>query len=139
MFCGTAIPQSERHRENKRGLDMGDDWVRGWSRSTDFVIVVPGPFWRKVFLQKWASGKKWRTTEGDTLEEKDQTQTPSTKDEAQLNCVALRPPLHYEVAWTAVKGRDERQQTAPLTALHATGRSINDVGEKKYGGPPRRP
>src|SRR5215469_2818681 len=29
--------------------------------------------------------------------------TPSTNDEAQLNCVALRPPLDYEVAWRAVK------------------------------------
>ena len=112
MFCGTAISQSERHRENKPGLDMGDDWVRGWSRSTHFVIVVPGLFWRKVFLQKWASGKKGRTTEGDTLEEKDQTQ--STKDEAQLNCVALRPSLDYEVAWRAVKGRDERQKKGAL-------------------------
>jgi len=92
------------------------------------VIVVPGPFWRKVFLQNWASGKKGRTTEGDTLEEKDQTQ--STKDEAQLNCVALRPSLDYEVAWRAVKGRDERQKTAPLTALHATGCSIVDVRKK---------
>ncbi len=55
---------------------------------------------------------------------------PSTKDEAQLNCVALRPPLDYEVAWRPVKGQDERQKTAPLTALHATGRSIVDVGKK---------
>ena len=58
-------------------------------------------------------------------------QNPSTKDEAQLNCVALRPPFDYEVAWRAVKGRDERQKTAPLTALHATGCSIVDVGGKK--------
>ena len=70
---------------------------------------------------------------------KKQNPTPSTKDEAPLNCVALRPPLDYEVAWRPVKGQDERQNTAPLTALHATGRSIVDVGEKKYGGPPRRP
>ena len=69
-----------------------------------------------------------------------------TKDKIQpsqlrtkLNCVALRPPLDYEVAWRAVKGRDERQKTAPLTALHATGRSVIDVGEKQYGVPPRRP
>ena len=68
-----------------------------------------------------------------------QNPNPSTRDEAQLNCVALRPPLDDEVAWTPVKGRDERQKTAPLTALHATGRSVVDVGEKQYGGPPRRP
>ena len=64
--------------------------------------------------------------------DKRQNPTPSTKDEAQLNCVALRPPLDYEVAWRPVKGRDERQKTAPLTVLHATGRSVVDVGGKKY-------
>ena len=83
-----------------------------------------------------------RRVGGDGLafpRDKRQNPTPSTKDEAQLNCVALRPLLDYEVAWRAVKGRDERQRTAPLTALHATGHSIVDVGEKEYGGPPRRP
>ena len=83
-----------------------------------------------------------RRVGGDALacpRDKKQNPTPSTKDEAQLNCVALRPPLDYEVAWRAVKGRDERQKTAPLTVLHATGRSVVDVGGKKYGGPPRRP
>ena len=83
-----------------------------------------------------------RRVGGDALAlplDKRQNPTPSTKDEAPLNCVALRPALDYEVAWRAVKGQDERQQTAPLTALHATGRSIVDVGEKQYGGPPRRP
>ena len=72
-------------------------------------------------------------------QDKKQNPNPSTKDEAQLNCVALRPPLDYEVACRAVKGRDERQKTASLTALHATGHSIVDVGEKQHGGPPRRP
>ena len=116
MFCGTAIPRLERHRERKRGLDMGDDWVGGWSRSTDFVIVVPGPFWRKVFLQKWASGKKGPTTEGDTLEEKNQTH--QLRNEAQLNCVSLRSSLDYEVVWRAVKGQDERALTG--TALDSS-------------------
>ena len=63
-----------------------------------------------------------------------QNPNPSTRDEAQLNCVALRPPLDDEVAWTPVKGRDERQKTAPLTALHATGRSVVDVGGKNMEG-----
>ena len=83
-----------------------------------------------------------RRVGGDALacpRDKRQNPTLSTKDEAQLNCVALRPLLDYEVAWRAVKGRDERQKTAPLTALHATVLSIIDVGGKKYGGPPRRP
>src|SRR6516225_6910400 len=83
-----------------------------------------------------------RRVDGDALacpRDKRQNPTPSTKDEAQLNCVALRPPLDFEVVWRAVKGQDERLKPAPLTALHTTERSIVDVGGKKYGGPPRRP
>ena len=53
--------------------------------------------------------------------------------------VSLRSSLDYVVAWRPFKGRDERPKRAPLTALHATQRSIVDVGGKKYGGPPRRP
>ena len=34
------------------------------------------------------------------------------------------------VAWRAVKGQDERQKTAPLTALHAT-REVTVMSEKK--------
>jgi len=63
--------------------------------------------------------------------DKKQNPNPSTKDEAQLNCVALRPLLDYEVAWRPVKGQNERQKTAPLTVLHATGHSVVDVGEKR--------
>ena len=74
---------------------------------------------------------------GDALacpRDKKQNPNPSTKDEAQLNRVALRPPLDYDVAWRPVKGRDERPKTAPLTALHATGHSIVDVGENNMEG-----
>jgi hypothetical protein len=81
------------------------------------VIVVPGPFWRKVFLQKSARGEEAPTTEVDALEEKNQTH--QLGNEAQLNCASLRPLLDYEVAWIAVKGQDERSLTGtPLTALH---------------------
>ena len=59
------------------------------------------------------------------------TKPSPLRNEAQLNCVSLRPSLDYEIGWRAVKGQDERQKTAPLTALHATGRSIVDVGGKK--------
>src|SRR5215472_3838362 len=52
------------------------------------------------------------------------------RNEAQLNCVSLRSSLDYGVAWRPVKGQDERPTTAPLTALHATGRSIVDPEEK---------
>ena len=77
-----------------------------------------------------------RRVSGDALacpRDKKQNPTPSTKDEAQLNCVALRPSLDYEVAWRAVKGQDERLKPAPLTALHATGRSIaaSSMSEEK--------
>src|SRR6516165_11287190 len=55
-----------------------------------------------------------------SLVAKNKPQTHLLRNEAQLNCVALRPPLDYVVAWRPVKGQDERQKTAPLTALHAT-------------------
>src|SRR4029077_21031971 len=67
--------------------------------------------------------------------DKRQNPTPSTKDEAQLNCVALRPPLDYEVAWRPEKCGDDRQKPAPLTVPNAAGRSVVDVGKKKI----RRP
>ena len=69
-----------------------------------------------------------------SLVTKNKTQTLLLRNEAQLNCVALRPPLDCEVAWRPVKGRDERQRTAPLPALHATGRSVVDLGEKNMEG-----
>src|SRR6516164_9495319 len=64
---------------------------------------------------------------------KTKPQTHQRWNEAQLNCVALRPSLDYEVAWRAVKGQDERLKPAPLTALHATGRSIaaSSMSEEK--------
>ena len=61
-------------------------------------------------------------------------QTHQRRNEAQLNCVALRSQLDYEVAWRAVKGQDERQKTAPLTALHATREVYRDVGRNKRRG-----
>ena len=63
-----------------------------------------------------------------------QNETPPLRNEAQLNCVALRSQLDYEVAWRAVKGQDERQKTAPLTALHATREVHRDVGKNKRRG-----
>ena len=62
-----------------------------------------------------------------------QSETRPLRNEAPLNCVALRSSLDYEVAWRAVKGQDERQITAPLTALHATWELAATSG-KKYGG-----
>src|SRR5215468_1498553 len=66
--------------------------------------------------------------------EKKKPQTLQLWNEAQLNCVSLRSSLDDEGAWRAVKGQDERQKTAPLTALHAPGHSIVDVGEKYMEG-----
>ena len=128
--CNTAIGKTG---QRKRGLDMRDDWV-GISRSTDFVIVVPGPFWRKVFLQKWASCKKGPTTEGNTLEEKNQTQTHQIRNKAQLNCVSLRSSLDYEVAWTAGKGQDERPKHGALDSSRRHSEGHRDVGEKNKEG-----
>ena len=105
MFCGTAMPRSDRQRERKTRTGYGRR-LRGWSRSTDFLIVVPGPSWRNVFLQKWASGKK-----GPTTRRKTKIQTYQLRNEAQLNSVSLRSQFDHEVAWRAVKGHDERALT----------------------------
>ena len=65
-----------------------------------------------------------------SLGTKNKTQTLLLRNEAQLNCVVLRSQLDYEVAWRAVKGQDERQKTAPLTALHAT-QEVTPMSDKK--------
>jgi len=65
---------------------------------------------------------------------KTKPQTHQLWNEAQLNCVALRSSLDYEVAWRPVKGQDERLKPASLTALHATARRVVDLGEKNMEG-----
>jgi hypothetical protein len=65
---------------------------------------------------------------------KTKNRTHQLRNEAQLNCVSLRSSLNYEVAWRPVKGQDERLTPAPLTALHATGRRVVDLGEKNMEG-----
>jgi hypothetical protein len=68
------------------------------------------------------------------------TQTYPLRNEAQLNCVSLRPSLDYEIGWRAVKGPDERCLTAtPLTALHPLEDfTMQDGAEINVEGPPRR-
>ena len=68
------------------------------------------------------------------VQQKQKPQNHQLRNEAQLNYVSLRSPLDDEVAWSPVKGQDERPTAAPLTALHATGRSLVDVGEKNMEG-----
>ena len=62
-------------------------------------------------------------------------QTLQGRNEDQLNCVALRSQLDYEVAWRAVKGQDERQKTGALDSSprHAGGLP-GDVGKNKWKG-----
>jgi len=62
---------------------------------------------------------------------KSKIQTHPLRNEAQLNCVALRSSLDYEVARRAVKGQDERQNAVPLTALRAT-REVITMSRKKF-------
>ena len=71
---------------------------------------------------------------------KEKNQNHPIRNEAQLNCVSLRSQLDYEVAWSAVKGQDERYLTTPLTALHATGvTAMVKQNQKPIKEPPRRP
>jgi len=64
---------------------------------------------------------------------KNKTQTHQLMNEAQLNCVALRSSLDYEVAWKAVKGQAECPKKARLTALDAT-LAVAPTSEKKIIG-----
>jgi hypothetical protein len=77
MFCGTAIPRSERHRESKRGSDMEGDWGDGLGRPNSWSSFLGHP------------GAKFFSKNG--LAEKNQNQTHQLRNEAQLNCVSLRP------------------------------------------------
>ena len=52
-------------------------------------------------MRRRLGGNKGPTTEGDALEEKNQTH--QLRNEAHLNFVSLRSQLDYEVAWIAVK------------------------------------
>ena len=74
-----------------------------------------------------ASGKKAPTTEGSTLEEKNQTR--QLRNEAQLNCVSLRSEVDYEVTWGTVKGRDERPYGTPLTVPQVTAGGLFIMGK----------
>lgn len=82
--------------------------------------------------------RSWESGRMDTSLD---TQTYLLRNEAQLNCVSLRPSLDYEIGWRAVKGPDERCLTAtPLTALHPLKDFTMQDGEKiNVEGPPRRP
>jgi len=98
-------------------------------------------FWERLrdanqFMFCGLQYRSLRRSGGDLLlvQQKQKNQTHPLRNEAQLNCVALRPRLDYEVAWRALKGQDERLKPAPLTALHAIGHSIVDVGEKNMEG-----
>ena len=59
-----------------------------------------------------------------------QSETPLLRNEAPLNCVALRSALDYEVTWRPVKGQDERQNGALDSSPCHLGACPN-VGKKK--------
>jgi len=84
----------------------------------------------------WTAIPSLRRLGGDLLlvQQKQNPKPRQLWNEAQLNCVSLRSSLDDEVAWRPVKGQDERPTTAPLIALHATGCSLVDVGEKNMEG-----
>jgi hypothetical protein len=55
---------------------------------------------------------------------RERAKTTPLRNEAPLNCVSLRSQLDCEVTGEAVKGQDERQLQAPLTAPPVTTGSI---------------
>src|SRR5438128_11722199 len=58
-------------------------------------------------------------------------QTPLTlRDEAQLNCVSLRPEFDCEVTWGAVKGQDERPLRGALDSSPSHHRRSMQLGKE---------
>jgi hypothetical protein len=60
-----------------------------------------------------------------------QSETPPLRNEAPLNCVALRSSLDYEVTWRPVKGQDERPKKGALDSSPRHLGACRNVGEKK--------
>jgi hypothetical protein len=61
---------------------------------------------------------RWSVAAHEDVQER--TETTPLRNEAQLNCVALRSQLDCEVTGGAVKGQDERPFGSPLTAPPVT-------------------
>ena len=58
-------------------------------------------------------------------------QTPLTlRNEAQLNCVSLRPEFDCEVTWGAVKGQDERPLRGALDSSPSHHRRSMQLGKE---------
>ena len=58
-------------------------------------------------------------------------QTPLTlRNEAQLNCVSLRPEFDCEVTWGAVKGQDERPLRGALDSFPSHHRRSMQLGKE---------
>src|SRR5437867_11058980 len=58
-------------------------------------------------------------------------QTPLTlRNEAQLNCVSLRPEFDCEVTWRAVKGQDERPLRGALDSSASHHRRSIQLGKE---------
>src|SRR6266571_1842771 len=60
-------------------------------------------------------------------------QTPLTlRNEAQLNCVSLRPEFDCEVTWGAVKGQDERPLRGALDSSPSHHRRSMQLGKELF-------
>src|ERR1700722_16193169 len=65
--------------------------------------------------------------------------TTALRNEAQLNCVALRSQSNCEVTYRAVKGQDERPLRGALDSPASHHRNSPERRKTNQGGPPRRP
>ena len=62
---------------------------------------------------------------------KSQIESTPLRNEAQLNCVALRSQLDYEVTYGAVKGQDERPLRGALDSAPSHQRTSMLTSENK--------
>ena len=75
-----------------------------------------------------AGGVRRSLAHDESAQEK---QTPLTlRNEAQLNCVSLRPEFDCEVTWGAVKGQDERPLRGALDSSPSHHRRSMQLGKE---------
>jgi len=82
----------------------------------------------KMMVEKCQSGEVERGAHEDAQQ---RTETTPLRNEAQLNCVALRSHLDCEVTCEAVKGQDERSLRGALDSPASHHRASMPTSENK--------
>src|ERR1700719_764178 len=102
------------HRALKRPLQSADRSMAtvGWRRPefsrSDLVRSGSRMFCDRNEKMMLENARTVRRSVDANQQTRERAKTTPLRNEAQLNCVALRSQFHCEVTYGAVKGRDER-------------------------------